>query len=293
MSQMTMPHSSFGADGQQPWRIWEPFSPRFEHFSVHRHRGYEFFLHVRGGGMYQLDQHLFPLQPYQLLVIPPHQTHGPTSRTPLINFERLLVQVSEDVLAQLRYGPTNMQALVEQSLQEAPGQILLTPQDYQQLSALAARISPAETLQDPATQMEALGYMTVLISRFCQAMRTAGAVEQNITRDQLMKQIHDHILLHFTEDCSLENLSERFSISKFHLSRRFHEAFGIGLHQYVMICRMTYAQRLIRQGEPMMSISYQCGFNDYSSFVRAFTRHTGLNPSTWRKQLVMDIRNNA
>lgn len=293
MSQFVPQRAPFVVGEPAPWHIWEPFSPQFEHFSVHRHRGYEFFLHVRGGGMYQLDQRIFPLQSYQLLVIPPHQTHGPTSRAPLVNFERLLVQVSEDVMAQLRYGATSMLALVEQCLQEAPGQILLTPQDYQQLSALAAMIPPAETLQDPAAQMEALGYMTVLLSRFCQAMRNAGAVEQNITRDLLMKQIHDHILLHFTEDCSLDALSERFSISKFHLSRRFREAFGIGLHQYVMICRMTYAQRLIRQGEPMMSISYQCGFNDYSSFVRAFTRYTGVNPSTWRKQLVADVRSSG
>lgn len=269
---------------QEPWRIWETFTPHFEHSSVHRHSGYEFFLHVRGGGFYQLDDHVLHLQPYQLLVIRPHQPHGPVSHKPLVNFERLMLQVSVDVMSQIRLGGTSILTLVEQCCQEKPGQVLLLPQDYLHLSALAQMIPAAETLSTPAAQMEALGYMGVLLSRFCQAMTGSNRYQQGMIRDLLMQQIHDHILTHFMEDCSLDVLSEKFNISKFHLSRRFSETYGVGLHQYTMQCRMTYAQQLIRQGEPMMSISYQCGFNDYSSFVRAFTRHTGVNPRAWRKQ---------
>lgn len=269
------------------WHIWENFTPRFEHASVHHHNGYEFFLHVRGGGLYRLDQQVFTLQPYQLLIIRPQQIHGPLSRQPLVNFERLLIQVSENVLSQLHFHGTSLRNIVEQHCSREQEQILLTPQDYLQLKSLMELVPPAREIASVAARSEALGYLTVLLSRFCRSMDAARQHDEPAGSDGLMAQVRDHILAHFMEDCSLESLSARFSISKYHLSRRFSETYGIGLHQYVLQCRMAYARKLIRQGDPMMLISYQCGYNDYSSFVRAFTRFYGANPRAWRKQQLL------
>ena len=32
-------------------------------------------------------------------------------------------------------------------------------------------------------------------------------------------------------------------------------------------------------------IAYQCGFNDYSNFLRSFGKIVGMSPSQYRKQL--------
>ena len=36
---------------------------------------------------------------------------------------------------------------------------------------------------------------------------------------------------------------------------------------------------------PLNDIAYQCGFNDYSNFLRSFTRIIGKSPSQFRKDL--------
>ncbi len=41
----------------------------------------------------------------------------------------------------------------------------------------------------------------------------------------------------------------------------------------------------MRGGESLNTIAYQCGFNDYSNFLRSFTRIAGVSPSRYRKQL--------
>ena len=33
------------------------------------------------------------------------------------------------------------------------------------------------------------------------------------------------------------------------------------------------------------TIAYQCGFSDYSNFLRTFTKIAGISPSSYRKQL--------
>ena len=38
------------------------------------------------------------------------------------------------------------------------------------------------------------------------------------------------------------------------------------------------------QGEAPSTVSQACGFNDYSSFLRAFTKYTGMSPAQWKKE---------
>ena len=47
--------------------------------------------------------------------------------------------------------------------------------------------------------------------------------------------------------------------------------------------RVLYAKELIAAGKPLNEVAYQCGFNDYSSFLRSFSKMTGMSPSAYRK----------
>ncbi len=275
-------HSAAEAIGS--WRILRGTEPFFESFSVHHHDGYEFFLHVRNGAYYQLGQRVFPLQDYHLLAIPPGQSHGLVSPYPLQDFERLVVQVSTELLEQLQFDGINARTIIDRCCAQATAPLFLAPQDYLQLQRLAAAIPPDGENLTPLERMEALGYLSVMLSLFCQTFSEARRIERSLTQDPLMQDVYNHLLERFSEDCSLDALAERFNISKFHLSHRFSETYGTSLHQFVLRCRVAYAQLLIRQGEPMMSVYYQCGFNDYSAFVRAFSRIAGINPRAWRRQ---------
>lgn len=251
---------------------------------VHYHDGYEFLLNARGGGTYQLDHQLLHLQPYQLVIIRPNQPHGMISLPPAPEAERLLVRVDTAILNQMQYAGTSMKGILDRFLSQPVSIILLSPQDYLQLKSISSVIRPPQEVLTPLERIEVIGALSVLLSRFCQAATDARQLEKTLAQDSLLQDVYNHILERFSEDCSLEALSTRFNVSKFHLSHRFSEIYGMSLHQFVLHCRMAYAQLLIRHGEPMMSIAYQCGFNDYSTFVRAFTRYNGTTPRNWRRQ---------
>lgn len=280
---------SSARDATTGWRIARGSIPYFDDFAIHHHDGYEFLLHVRNGAYFQLGQRVFPLQNYHLLVMTPGQTHGLVSPHPLRNFERLVVQVSAELLEHLQFEGTNARTIIDRCCGQVSAPLLLAPQDYLRLQKLAASIPDDSESLSPLERMEALGYLSVMLSLFCQAFIEARSAERQLAQDSLMQDVYNHLLERFAEDCSLDALAERFNISKFHLSHRFSETYGTSLHQFVLQCRMAYAQLLIRQGEPMMSIAYQCGFNDYSTFVRAFTRFNGTTPRAWRKQQLLSL----
>lgn len=92
---------------------------------------------------------------------------------------------------------------------------------------------------------------------------------------------------HCTEKFSLEELSDRFFISKYHLSREFKSYYGITLNAYVISRRITHAKKLLRFSTyNLEEIARNCGFYDASYLNRQFKKSEGLSASDFRKKWI-------
>ena len=41
---------------------------------------------------------------------------------------------------------------------------------------------------------------------------------------------------------------------------------------------------MITEAIPLNEVAYRCGFNDYSNFLRVFSKMAGMSPSAFRKR---------
>ena len=57
------------------------------------------------------------------------------------------------------------------------------------------------------------------------------------------------------------------------------------MYDYVLYRRVILARQQMLGNTSLNDIAYQCGFNDYSNFLRSFSRFVGMSPSQYRKQL--------
>lgn len=89
-----------------------------------------------------------------------------------------------------------------------------------------------------------------------------------------------YINLNINENLSLDEISQRFNLSKFYLTRRFKELTGLSLHQFIVKKRLTRARYLISVGMDPYRAAVEAGFNNYSHFSRTFKSYFGQNPST-------------
>ena len=100
-----------------------------------------------------------------------------------------------------------------------------------------------------------------------------------------MAEVRKYLDEHYTEKFSLDDLSERFFISKYHLSREFHQYYNVTLNQYVISRRLTRAKKLLRfSGGTLEEIARSCGFYDASYLNRQFRKSEGVSASEFRRK---------
>ena len=93
------------------------------------------------------------------------------------------------------------------------------------------------------------------------------------------------IAAHLNHDLSVEVLANRACLCLRHFSRVFKRAFGRTPASYVEALRIDEARRqLLLSHASVQSVAAAVGFRDSDSFRRAFERHLGVNPATFRRQ---------
>jgi AraC-like DNA-binding protein len=89
---------------------------------------------------------------------------------------------------------------------------------------------------------------------------------------------------HYGERLTLADLSSRFYISPFYLSRIFKSSTGFSFVEYITTIRIREAQKLLRETERKISlIAETVGFDDFAHFGRIFKKIAGMTPMQYRK----------
>lgn len=109
------------------------------------------------------------------------------------------------------------------------------------------------------------------------------------SRHTAMESLEYQILRYIQEnpqaDLSPQTLCNRFYISRTQLYRRFRQATGTSVSEYISLRRVLRAQELIAQGYKPTECYMLAGFADYSTFYRAFLKHLGHTPNQEAGQL--------
>lgn len=104
--------------------------------------------------------------------------------------------------------------------------------------------------------------------------------------EQRLRRVLRHIDLHLADDVDLETLSDVAAFSKFHFHRQFVGALGIAAHRYVQLVRLKRAgyRLAFRDGDPIIAIALDSGYDSPEAFARAFRQRLGQSPSEFRRR---------
>lgn len=85
---------------------------------------------------------------------------------------------------------------------------------------------------------------------------------------------------------SLGDVSKELDINPAYVSREFSRYFdNLSFGDYIRKKRIDKAIELLQTHYSLTEIAYLTGFSDQSHFTRIFKKHTGKNPSDYRKEL--------
>lgn len=105
-----------------------------------------------------------------------------------------------------------------------------------------------------------------------------------------MVQVFDKLSASELINLSVGELADRFSCSRRHLNRLFHQHFGVSVAALRMEMRMLKAISLLRDANiKIINVAEQCGFNHLGLFNTCFKRRFGTSPGQWRKSTIRDV----
>ena len=254
--------------------------------ALHHHDFYEVYYFLSGSVSYNVESHSYRLTPGDLLLIGPQELHQPVFNPENREYERIVLWINSSFLQQFRDEEHTLINCFDTTLQGHSNLLRLDGANRELLHYLLQQLLQEQEHPDFASELYSLSLLTqmlVLMNRTY--LRAAQGAEPRGQADSVVYRVLSYINDHYNEDLSLDELANRFFISKYHLSREFGRLVGTSVYRYIIQKRLIMARQMMSMGVPTAQVYQQCGFGDYSNFYRAFKAEYQISPRAYLEDL--------
>lgn len=240
---------------------------------LHYHDFYKIMMLIEGSGSYTIQGRRYELQPGDVVLVGRGFAHK-TEFLPGRIYERMIFFISQELLDKSGTPKTDFTALFSgrdgHVLRPSPNASAVL---FNLFRSCERELSSAEFGSDIAAR-EDLMRILIEIGRtlFREALPPAP-------KDDKILQILRYVDEHLTEDVSVDDLADRFYVSKYHMMRRFKAEVGVSIHQYQSDKRLLTAREMLRNGTGATDACFASGFRSYSAFARAYVKAFGVSPT--------------
>ena len=247
--------------------------------SHHCHPYYELSYIEHGSCRFFIEDAMYDLHDGDFLLIPPHMFHY--TRYLFGSCLRCGIYFRyEDLGRELpQFMPDGKNFFSQLRVFQAPSGC------RRELTALIGRMAAEEQAYDersPLLLKSQLRALLLLCSRVC--IYLADSPASIHTTDRQVLQAARFINEHFRQQISATDIAAAAGFSPNYLSRKFREAAGIGVHDYLVFIRLRNAAfELLSTEDSVTDIALRNGFSDSNYFKDVFKKKYGMTPREYRK----------
>ena len=247
-------------------------TPASQKFRLHVHDNYEIYLFLEGDCKYVVEENIYNLTPCDMIIIKKNQLHRVYHNTSA-RYRRIVLNIPSD------FFDVNNCREYESKFLTTHGEMgnKIDAKTVKE-SGLYDAIMRAKKYTGNFSDCSSPIAIACVIEILYLIHKTKVGAKPASSNDP-MKEIIEYLNDNFMENITLETLERRFFISKYHLCHIFPESTGLTVHQYMTKKRLAYAKELIKSGKTASYAADASGFNNYSSFYRAYVNEYGISPS--------------
>lgn len=248
-------------------------------YEYHYHDFHKLIWFISGEVEYHIEGKSYKLEPHDILLVNRGEIHKPfvTAGT---EYERYVFYISPDFLDEHSEGEDTLDLCFRMALKEQGNVIRLSPSESRTLFETVKLLDRAGKEEIYASRMYCRILFLKLLIELNRCCISNPEVFHKMARyDKKVVEIIHYINENLASDLTIETLSDKFFLSKYHMMRKFKEETGYSMHQYILEKRILAARNLILEGSAATVASVECGFKDYSTFSRAYKKLLGRLPS--------------
>lgn len=241
--------------------------PQLDIIHMHAHESYEIYCFLMGDAKYSVEGNFYDLKSGDILIMKRAEAHSLIikSQVPyeryVINFypEAVLGENCDEIMNFIYKRPLGKYNRFPASLFKQKNWLYYLEKMYKASNEYEQRI-----------------YLTVLLNELKNAY---PEIKKRQQKNENFSNIITFINEHITENITLEDICRFSFLSKSQLNRKFKAVTGSTAWEYVTVKRLMLAKELLKKGHRPTSVYLECGFNDYSTFYRAYKTKFQSSPT--------------
>lgn len=238
-------------------------------FQLHEHSDYEIYMFIEGDSKYIVENKNYTLSPDDVIIIRKNEMHRVFHNSPS-KYTRLVLSVSPQFFS-------------ANNCPEYEEAFLSTSSDFG--NKIACEVVHSSGIYDAMLRLKKYyesgadaPVLNAVVTEILYIINKIPSFETPYFTNVTIKNVINYLNSNYKAEISLDNLCEKFYISKYYLCRTFKQATGLTVQEYVRQKRLVYAYELKKTGKTLSEAAFAAGFTSYSSFYRSYIKKYCSSP---------------
>lgn len=261
-------------------------------YPAHRHHFLEFSYVVSGEGTETINGKEHQMKPGTFTLLLPYQIHKIYTE-PVNPLQIYNCNISLEALFGRNKISIELNNMLFEPGDELPSYIYLSNNKAQKMKELLQNMVKENDNDMVWRELSLMGKLVNVFVLFDRARRQSSKMENKNHKyyndnNKLNKNIWNiiyYIHRNYHQDITLQQLSDKFSVSTAYLSTSFKKYLGENFLSFLNDIRVKHACALLASSEMQITdIALEVGFNSYGSFSRVFRQKKDMNATEYRRK---------
>ncbi|MCG7339618.1 AraC family transcriptional regulator [Staphylococcus sp. ACRSN] len=260
---------------------WHKISDGHFGNELHYHDHYELFFSLSGNMLYTIGDCTYKLDVGSLLIIEPFEFHKLNEQLDG-HAERIGLRFNSEILNELSTEGFDLGQCFDMTSSHFKRLLQLSEVQKRELHYIWQGLLKEQDhnyIGKPLNENALLTQFFVILNRVAEDNRMMDP--HQYYGSELVRQILDYMEMNFSKPISLEDLENKFYVSRYKITEQFTKLVGYPPYKYLLQKRLQHAQYLLENGENPQQVASLCGFTDYSNFYRRFKTTYGCSPRNY------------
>ncbi len=264
----------------EPFKI---FHLRDEHklnIDFHYHDFHKILIHLHGNVSYCIEGRSYELKEHDIVLVNAGEVHKPILNNDSI-YERIIIYVSPQLIDDYVSKGYDLACCFKQAYANQSHVLRLAATKGSRLADTIKGLD--STLRETNEYANELYQKLLFLEFLIQLNRITlhGGIEyiNTFSSNKKIVEILDFLNKNLTNRISIDELADKFYMSRYHLMHTFKEETGCTIGSYITTKRLLLARDMIRDGSSVSAACDACGFGSYSSFIRAYRKQFHSTPT--------------